>query len=95
MLEKYKIRLIASIVLGLDYDTKEDIRKAVEFSKKINAYQLQPAVLTPYPGTPLYEQFNEEGRILIKDWQYYDMMNVVFEPKTMTPWELEFEFLRL
>ncbi len=53
---------------------------------------MQPAVLTPYPGTPLYEQFNEEGRILIKDWQYYDMMNVVFEPKTMTPWELEFEF---
>lgn len=94
MLEKYKIRLIASIVLGLDYDTKEDIRKAVEFSKKINAYQLQPAVLTPYPGTPLYEQFKEEGRILIKDWQYYDMMNVVFEPKTMTPWELEFEFFK-
>lgn len=94
MLEKYKIRLIASIVLGLDYDTKEDIRKAVEFSKKINAYQLQPAVLTPYPGTPLYEQFKEEGRILIKDWQYYDMMNVVFEPKNMTPWELEFEFFK-
>lgn len=94
MLEKYKIRLIASIVLGLDYDTKEDIRKAVEFSKKINAYQLQPAVLTPYPGTPLYEQFEEEGRILIKDWQYYDMMNVIFEPKNMSPWELEFEFFR-
>lgn len=94
MLEKYKIKLIASIVLGLDYDTKEDIREAVQFSKKINAYQLQPAILTPYPGTPLYEQFEKEGRILIKDWQHYDMMNVVFEPKTMTPWELQFEFFK-
>lgn len=94
MLEKYKIRLISSIVLGLDYDTKEDIRKAVEFSKKINAYQLQPAILTPYPGTPLYKQFEEEGRILIKDWQYYDMMNVVFEPNNMSPWELELEFFK-
>ncbi|QQY80828.1 B12-binding domain-containing radical SAM protein [Keratinibaculum paraultunense] len=94
MLEKYKIKLIASIVLGLDYDTKEDIRKAVQFSKKINAYQLQPAILTPYPGTPLYEQFKKEDRILIKDWQHYDMMNVVFEPKTMTPWELQFEFFK-
>ncbi|MCF6460703.1 B12-binding domain-containing radical SAM protein [Clostridium sp. Cult3] len=94
MLEKYKIRLIASIVLGLDYDTKEDIRKAVKFSKKINAYQLQPAILTPYPGTPLYEQFEKEDRLLIKDWQYYDMMNVVFEPKNMSPWELEFEFFK-
>ena len=57
--EKYKIKLIASIVLGLDYDTKEDIREAVQFSK-INAYQLQPAILTPYPGTPLYEQFEKK-----------------------------------
>ena len=94
MLQKYKIRLIASIVLGIDYDTKEDIRKAVEFSKKINAYQLQPAILTPYPGTPLYEQYKEENRILVKDWEYYDMMNVVFEPKHMTAWELESEFFR-
>ena len=94
MLKKYKIRLISSIVLGIDYDTKEDIRKAVEFSKKINAYQLQPAILTPYPGTPLYEQFEKEDRILIKDWQYYDMMNVVFKPKNMTAWELQAEFFR-
>ena len=94
MLKKYKIRLISSIVLGIDYDNKEDIRKAVEFSKKINAYQLQPAILTPYPGTPLYEQFKKEDRILVKDWQYYDMMNVVFEPKNMNAWELESEFFR-
>lgn len=94
MLQKYKIRVIASIVLGLDYDGKEDIRKAVQFAKKINAYQLQPAVLTPYPGTPLYKQFEEEDRIVIKDWQYYDMMNVVFQPKKMSPWELQAEFFR-
>ena len=33
MLEKYKFCLIASIVLGIDYDTKEDIRKSIEFAK--------------------------------------------------------------
>lgn len=92
MLAKYKIRLIASIVLGLDYDSKEDIRRSVEFAKKINAYQLQPAILTPYPGTPLYDQFEREDRIAIEDWQYYDMMNVVFQPKNMSPWELQKEF---
>jgi len=91
-LQKYNIKLIASIVLGLDYDTKQDIRDAVQFCKEINAYQLQPAILTPYPGTPIYEQFKNEGRILIDDWQYYDMMNVVFKPKNMSPWELQAEF---
>ncbi len=92
MLSKYKIKLIASVVLGLRYDTKKDIRNSVEFASKVNAYQLQPAVLTPYPGTPLYDQFKKENRIIIKDWQYYDMVNVVFKPYNMSPWELQVEF---
>ncbi|MCD8230381.1 MAG: B12-binding domain-containing radical SAM protein [Clostridiales bacterium] len=91
---RHKIRLIASIVLGLDADTKNDIRKAVRFAKNLDAYQLQPAVLTPYPGTPVYQQFNEECRMLVPDWEQYDMMNVTFRPANMSPWELQDEFYR-
>ena len=86
------IRLIASIVLGLDEDSREDIRRSVEFAKSIDAYQLQPAVLTPYPGTPVYDQFAREGRLLTDDWTQFDMMNVTFQPKNMPPWELQKEF---
>lgn len=88
----HKIRLIASIVLGIDSDTKEDIRRAVAFASKIDAYQLQPAVLTPYPGTPVYEQYKKENRMLVPDWEQYDMMNVTFQPKQMSAWELQNEF---
>lgn len=56
-LSRHKIRLIASIVLGIDTDTREDIRRSVNFAKEINAYQLQPAILTPFPGTDVYEQY--------------------------------------
>jgi radical SAM superfamily enzyme YgiQ (UPF0313 family) len=93
-LSRHKIRLITSIVLGIDTDGPEDIRKSVEFCKKINAYQLQPAILTPYPGTPVYDQYIREKRIIQKDWKYYDMMNVTFIPKKMTPWKLQQEFVR-
>lgn len=86
------IRLIASIVLGLDEDRKEDIRRSVEFAKSIDAYELQPAVLTPFPGTPVYDQFVKEERLLTNDWSWFDMMNVTFQPKNMTPWELQEEF---
>jgi len=88
-LKKYKFKVISSIVLGLDHDNIEDVKKAIDFSKKINAYQLQPAILTPYPGTPIYEQMEKEGRILTKDWQDYDMFHVVFKPLNMTPRELQ------
>ncbi|MGI6211112.1 MAG: B12-binding domain-containing radical SAM protein [Anaerovoracaceae bacterium] len=86
------IRVIASIVLGLDDDTREDIRRSVDFAKSINAYQLQPAVLTPYPGTPVFHQMEYEGRLIDKNWEKYDMMNVTFQPKNLSPWELQEEF---
>jgi len=94
ILAKHKIRLIASFVLGIDGDGKEDIRRSVDFAKSINAYTLQPAILTPFPGTADYEQFEKEQRMITKNWSYFDMMNVTFRPKGMTPWELQQQFLK-
>lgn len=88
----HKIRLIASIVLGIDADKRDDIRKSIRFAKELDAYQLQPAILTPYPGTPVYHQFQNENRMLVPDWEQYDMMNVTFEPFNMGAWELQNEF---
>jgi len=90
--KKHGIRLIASIVLGLDTDDSEDIHRTIAFAKSINAYQLQPAVLTPFPGTPVYEQYEREGRMLPIKWDNFDLMDVSFIPKHFTPWELQDEF---
>ena len=94
VLSKHKIRLIASIVLGLDSDTKEDLKRNVDFAKKINAYQLQPAILTPFPGTELFEEYRKGGRMITDDWAIFDMTNVTFWPKNMSPWELQAEFFK-
>lgn len=91
------IQLIASIVVGIDTDTHDDIRRAVDFAKSIGASKLQPAILTPFPGTATFEQFQEEGRMLLRDerdWEQFDMTNATFQPKNMSPWDLEMEFFR-
>ena len=92
--EKYHIRMIASIVLGLDEDTMADMDRSVEFARSIHAYQLQPAILTPFPGTPVFEQLEAEGRMITHDWSRFDMMNVTYSPQNSTPWELQEEFYR-
>lgn len=94
-LAKHKIRLIASLVLGLDDDSKEDMERGEKFCEKINAYQFQPAILTPFPKTPVYEQYKKENRLLDNDWQYYDMMVVNFKPKKMSPYDLQAEFFKV
>ena len=45
-------------------------------------------ILTPYPGTAFYEQYEREGRIRTRDWERYNGASVVFEPKRMTAKQL-------
>jgi radical SAM superfamily enzyme YgiQ (UPF0313 family) len=46
-------------------------------------------ILTPYPGTPLFRKLEKEKRILHRDWDRYDTAHVVFQPRYMTPGELQ------
>lgn len=46
-------------------------------------------ILTPYPGTPIYEQLEREGRLLVRDRDRYGWANAVFRPDRMSPRELE------
>lgn len=78
------IQVNGSFVLGFDHDGPEVFGETVEW---IEANHLECAtfhILTPYPGTPLFRQMEEEGRILHRDWSLYDTAHVVFQPKRMT-----------
>ncbi len=46
-------------------------------------------VLTPYPGTRLYDRMAKDDRLLHSDWDRYDTRTVVFKPAKMTARELE------
>jgi len=44
------------------------------------------SVLTPFKGTPLYEQMAGDGRMLPeRGWEFYNGYNVTFRPRAMTP----------
>src|SRR5207244_1239315 len=46
-------------------------------------------ILTPYPGTTLYQRRAAQGRLLHHDWDRYDTRHVVFRPARLTPAQLE------
>ena len=45
--------------------------------------------LTPLPGTPLYAELAQAGRVTDPDWSHYDYRHVVFRPARMTATELQ------
>ena len=91
---KMGIIIQASMILGFDEDTHETFRQTVKFLIKNRISVASINVLTPYPGTRVYEEFKNEGRILHEKWEYYDHHTVVFQPKNMTPLELQVAEIR-
>jgi radical SAM superfamily enzyme YgiQ (UPF0313 family) len=77
-----------SIILGFDTDTKAIFDDTLEFLAKAKLPTMALHVLTPYPGTRIYQRFKDQGRIISHDWSHYDHHTVVFQPKNMTPQEL-------
>jgi radical SAM superfamily enzyme YgiQ (UPF0313 family) len=82
------LEIIGSFVLGLDGDTHDTFARTVAFAEKHKLTAAQFSVLTPFPGTVMRQQLEDEGRILDDDWSHYTMSHVVFRPKHMTADEL-------
>ncbi len=90
----HRIRIHGMFIFGGDHDTSQSFRQTVSFARKNHIESCQFMILTPLPGTPLFEQLQEEGRLLSRDWSLYDAHHVVFEPKNMSTLELQVETLR-
>jgi anaerobic magnesium-protoporphyrin IX monomethyl ester cyclase len=94
ILHDYGIKSHGMFVLGADSDTVQTVRDTVSFALKHHIDTVMLNILTPLPGTPQYEDRDAQGRIFEKRWHLYDAHHVVFEPKLMTPYELQIEMLR-
>ncbi|MDA8087950.1 MAG: radical SAM protein [Nitrospiraceae bacterium] len=93
-LAAHGISIHGMFVLGADTDDVDTIRKTADFARVLGRGTLQLMMLTPYPGTPIYEQLEMEGRLLHKNWLKYDGLNVVYRPALMGPETLHLETLR-
>lgn len=83
------IMINGSFVFGLDEDDKDVFKKTVEWGVKNAITTSTYHILTPYPGTKLYEDMQKENRIITSNWDLYDTRNVVYKTKNLSPQELK------
>jgi radical SAM superfamily enzyme YgiQ (UPF0313 family) len=83
------INILGSFIFGLDQDEKSVFKRTFDFimEHKIDAAQFN--ILTPFPGTRLYDTMDKAGRITERDWAKYHTGEVIFKPLKMTPDELQ------
>jgi radical SAM superfamily enzyme YgiQ (UPF0313 family) len=77
-----------SFIFGFDDQDEGVFEEAVRFVEDCAPMAVTFHLLTPYPGTAYHKKFEEEGRLLHKDWGRYDTCEVVFRPRLMTPGRL-------
>lgn len=88
-LQRRGITIMGSFMFGLDGDDLGVFKRTVDF---VNTHKIDLVlyhILTPFPGTRLYEEMNLQGRIHDRDWSHYDTGHSVIHPRGMTSEELQ------
>jgi radical SAM superfamily enzyme YgiQ (UPF0313 family) len=89
ILHDNNVMINGSFVFGMDNDTIDTSKYTVDWAVKQGIETATFHILTPYPGTKLYQRMNSEGRILHNNWDLYDTRHAVFQPRNMLPSQLE------
>ena len=87
-IQSYNISIWGSFIFGFDNDDWRDCMNAVRFAQRADMCMSCYPILTPYPGTAVFERYRSEGRLVTQDWDKYNGVTVVYEPKRMTADEL-------
>lgn len=84
------IKIHLTFTFGIYGETKDTIQKTIDYALSSEPDSVQFSILTPFPGTRLFEEFDRQGRILTKDWSKYDgHYRCVFQPDNLSPQDLE------
>ncbi len=78
-----------SFVFGMDNDDETVFDRTVEWAINQGIETATFHILTPYPGTALYERMQKAGRMLHTDWDLYDTRHTVCRPALLAPKALE------
>lgn len=83
------IMINGSFVFGLDEDRKDVFKKTVDWAVSSGLTTATFHVLTPYPGTRLFKDMQQAGRILHHNWDLYDTRQVVYKTVGLSAEELK------
>ena len=79
----------ASFVFGMDEDDNSVFERTVEWAIGQGVETATFHILTPYPSTALYKRIAAKGRLLHSNWDLYDTRHTVFQPRQLSPEQLE------
>lgn len=81
----------AMIIIGQRKDTHKSIMQLREFANELDPDFVMFGILTPFPGTKIYEEASQNGWIMDKNWSHYDMIHAIMPTETLSVNEVQQE----
>ncbi len=91
---KRHIKIHGMFVLGGEDDSRNSIWETLRFAVKEKIDTIQMMILTPFPGTKVYEDLHAQKRIFTRDWDLYDGQHIVFRPNLLSAQDLQLNVLK-
>lgn len=88
-LDSFGIMINGSFVFGLDGDDRDVFRRTVDWAVEVGITTATFHILTPYPGTALFQEMESRKRIATRNWDLYDTRHVIYRPLCMSREELK------
>lgn len=86
LLKRHGIQIFASYILGGLAEDRASTEATIEMARRLDSNIAQFSILTPYPGTRLFEQLQD--RLRHRDWRRYDMLHLVFRHPRLSAFRL-------
>ncbi len=78
------IKVLGSFIIGFLQDTAETIRETLRFAKSLNLDYAEFSILTPYPGTPIYDYSKKNKLLLTENWSSYTAVEPIVKIEGMS-----------
>jgi anaerobic magnesium-protoporphyrin IX monomethyl ester cyclase len=86
------IESYGSYIIGVPNEGPREIEETVKMARELDTNIAQFSILTPYPGTPLFDEM--KGMITTRKWKRYDGVHLVFRHPRINYHLLHFLLLR-
>lgn len=80
-IKAHRIKIIGSFILGFDRYRHRDYLRLLWFLIRSGLWRIYVFILTPFPGSELFERLKKESRIVSFDWRRYNLLSCVFRPR--------------
>jgi len=87
ILKQNNIEILAAYILGAPEEIRADLRATIRFARELDSDTAQFTLLTPYPGTAVYE--NLKAHITEKNWGKFDAVHPVYRHPRIPKYEMQ------